>query len=46
MLEQVGAEVERRPDGLSVTMPQLVGGRAMTFDIALGGAGLGRAGSG
>ena len=37
VLEQVGAEVERRPDGLSVTMPQLVGGRAMTFDIALGG---------
>lgn len=36
VLEQVGAEVERRPDGLSATMPQLVGGRAMTFDLSLG----------
>ena len=36
MLEQVGAEVERRPDGLSAGMPQLVGGRAMTFDLSLG----------
>ena len=39
VLEQVGAEVERRPDGLSADMPQLVGGRAMTFDLSLGGSG-------
>jgi len=36
VLEQVGAEVERRPDGLSATLPQLVGGRAMRLDLALG----------
>jgi hypothetical protein len=36
LLEQAGAEVERRPDGLSATLPQLLGGRAMTFDLSLG----------
>ena len=36
VLEQVGAAVERRPDGLSATMPQLLGDRAMTFGLALG----------
>ena len=36
VLEQVGAEVERRPDALRAAMPQLVGGRPMTFDLSLG----------
>ncbi|MGH2630450.1 MAG: hypothetical protein ACRDHI_07820 [Actinomycetota bacterium] len=36
VLEQAGAEVERRGDGLSTAMPQLVGDRAMTFDLSLG----------
>jgi hypothetical protein len=36
LLEQAGAEVERRPDGLSATLPQLLGGHAMTFDLSLG----------
>jgi hypothetical protein len=35
VLEQVGVEVERRPDGLSADMPQLVGGRPMTFELSL-----------
>jgi hypothetical protein len=35
VLEQAGADVKRRSDGSSAALPQLMGGRAMTFDLSL-----------